>query len=106
MRGRFRAPPWPPDLEGGLGAAAGPAVVAGCGQNGGRPPPGWWRRPVGPGLATGVGLVRNRRRETGGGELGGGRSGGGELVGGGSSGGGATRAREDGSAAGASNGSG
>jgi hypothetical protein len=47
-----RDPPWPPDLEGGLGAAAGPTVVVECGRNGGRRwhrPPSWWRRPVGPG---------------------------------------------------------
>jgi hypothetical protein len=29
-------PAWPPDLEGGPGAAAGPVVVAGCGRNGRR----------------------------------------------------------------------
>jgi hypothetical protein len=50
-------PPWPLNLEGGPGVAAGPTVVAGCGRNGGqqrRRPPGWWR-PVGLGLAAGVG---------------------------------------------------
>jgi hypothetical protein len=48
--------PWPPDLEGGPGAVAGPAVVAECGRNGARwrrRPPRWWRRPVGQGRQRG-----------------------------------------------------
>jgi hypothetical protein len=71
-----------------------PTVVVDCGRNGERRqrrPLGWWRRPVGPRLAAGVGLVRN-----GGEELGGGGSGGAELVDCGSGGGGAVRAREGG----------
>jgi hypothetical protein len=47
-------PPWSPDLEGGPGAAAAPTVVVGCGRNSERRPPGWWRRPVGPGLVAGA----------------------------------------------------
>jgi hypothetical protein len=47
----FGGLPWPPNLKGGSGAVAEPAVVVGCGRNGGRRrrrPSGWWRRPVGP----------------------------------------------------------
>jgi hypothetical protein len=90
----FGDPPWSSDLEGGPGVTAEPTVVVDCGRNGERRqrrPLGWWRRPVGPRLAAGVGLVRN-----GGEELGGGGSGGAELVDCGSGGGGAVRAREGG----------
>jgi hypothetical protein len=41
------------ELRGRFGAAAGPAVVVGCGRNDGwrrRHPPGWWRTLVGPGF--------------------------------------------------------
>jgi hypothetical protein len=82
----FGDPPWPPDLEGGPGAAAGPAVAS-----------EWSRRLVGQG--------RWRGQETGSEEVVVDGSGGGEPMGGGS-GGGVAEAWRDGSAAGASDRSG